>query len=535
MPIEPAMLPTGPRFDRYRSAGYWDGTVLGDAFARHVREQPDATAIIDRFGSMTYGELDEAVARCAARLTEVGVGRGEVVSLQMPNRREFVVVHLAAERIGAVTNPLLVQYREHELTGMQRQVRAKVAVMPQIHRGHDYAAMWRTVQQATGSPTELLVVDDSPLGGDLLSAATLRFEDVERPDGDDLNIVLFTSGTVRSKGVLHTHNTTLYGLREYARWLALDQAMVLWMPSPISHATGLQWGVRTAMYVGGTLVLQENWDATEALDLVRRTRATHTIGATAFIHDLRLVARGREADLSSLKYFVCAGAPIPEEIAAAVQNELGFEFIRAYGMSEHFISTICHPTDPLDKRLVTDGRCLPGTEIAVFDEERRERLPTGTEGELAIRGPGVSLGYLNEPAETSATWTEDGWQFSGDVAAIDDDGFVQLLGRKKDLIIRGGLNISAQEVESLLFLHPGVQDVALVGVPDPRLGEKICAVVVPPPGTSLTLSDLTSHLEGLGVSKTKLPEILELRDELPKTASGKIRKNVLREELATKA
>lgn len=535
MSLQPAVVPSGPRFDGYRQEGHWNGSVLGDALEHHVKRQPDALAIIDRSGSVTYAELEEAVGRCAATLVAHGVEKGDVVSLQIPNRREFIIVHLAAERIGAVTNPLLIQYREHELGGMQQQVKAKVAIFPQSYRGHDFSAMWRNVQKATGFPTHLIEIDEDAKRNALATAGSIGRGDVPRPDGDDLNIVLFTSGTVRSKGVLHTHNTTLYGLREYAKWMNLDASMVLWMPSPISHATGLQWGVRTSMYAGGTIVLQEHWDAVEAIDLVQRTGATHTIGATAFIHDLRLVARGRESDLSSLRYFVCAGAPIPEEIADAVQRELGFEFIRAYGMSEHFISTICHPTDPIEKRLVTDGRCLPGTEIAIFDEERTRQLATGEEGELAIRGPGVSLGYLNEPEETSRTWTPEGWQLSGDVAAIDDSGFVKLLGRKKDLIIRGGLNISAQEVESLLFLHEDIEDVALIGIPDARLGEKICAVIVPVAGANPTLQDVTRHLMDLGVSKMKLPEILELRTMLPKTASGKIRKNVLREEMADRA
>jgi acyl-CoA synthetase (AMP-forming)/AMP-acid ligase II len=535
MSLQPAVVPVGPRFDRFRRDGQWDGSVLGDALEAHVDARPDALAIIDRFGSLTYRELEEAVGRCAATLVANGVEAGDVVSLQIPNRREFIIVHLAAERIGAITNPLLTQYREHELGGMQLQVKAKVAVFSKSYRGHDFSAMWRNVQESTGFPSALIEIEEHATDDALFAAGYLSMADVPRPDGEDLNIVLFTSGTVRSKGVLHTHNTTLYGLREYAKWMHLDPSMVLWMPSPISHATGLQWGVRTSVYAGGTIVLQEHWNAVEAIDLVKRTGATHTIGATAFIHDLRLVARGREADLASLQYFVCAGAPIPEEIADAVQRELGFEFIRAYGMSEHFISTICHPTDPLEKRLVTDGRCLPGTEIAIFDDERSEQLGVGEEGELAIRGPGVALGYLNEPEETSRTWTADGWQFSGDVAAIDEAGFVKLLGRKKDLIIRGGLNISAQEVESLLFLHSDIEDVALIGIPDERLGEKICAVIVPVAGSSPTLDDLTRHLMGLGVSKMKLPEIIELRTMLPKTASGKIRKNILREEMERKA
>lgn len=233
------------------------------------------------------------MARCAGMLRELGVRRGSVVSVQLPNWREFVVTHLAVERLGAVTNPLLPQYREHELIGMQRTLQAAVAIFP-----------------------------------------------------------------------------TLYGLRAYAAALGLDASTVLWMPSPVTHATGLQWGVRTALYLGCTLVLQEQWDPHRGMDLVQRERCTLVIGATSFVHDLQLAAADHPGALRSLRQFVCAGAPVPEEVMVAARRDLGVEVLRAYGMSEHFISTMCRPGDDEAKRLHTDGRPIAGTEISTFDQER---------------------------------------------------------------------------------------------------------------------------------------------------------------------
>lgn len=535
--LQRTSTPDPEREEAYRLSGHWADATLGSVFQQHVRRDPNHVAVVDRAGSITYGKLEHAVARCAGLLRALGVEPGDVVSIQLPNWREFVVAHLATERLGAVTNPLLPQYREHELTMMQGILKARVAITAREFRGHSYGPMWERVRVATEHPPHVVEVVDPrrPAEGTFwsqLESSTPVGPDEVDQRGDDVTVVLFTSGTVRAKGVMHTHDTMLYGLREYQRWLELDPTMVLWMPSPISHATGLQWGVRTAVYVGGTLVLQEHWDPHEALRLVELTGATHTIGATAFVHDL-LVATDDQGDpLATLRIFACAGAPIPESIAVEARERLGFEVLRAYGMTEHFISTICHPTDQEEKRRRTDGRCLPGTEITVFDEERENQLPVGAVGELAVRGPGVSLGYLGEPEATEATYRSDGWQLTEDLARIDDDGFVQVLGRRKDLIIRGGLNVSPAEIEALLLTLPAVQAVSVVGVPDARLGERICAVVVPRAGAEVTLSDLTKHLLSQGVTKLKLPELLELQSDLPRTASGKIRKDVLRERLA---
>jgi acyl-CoA synthetase (AMP-forming)/AMP-acid ligase II len=520
------------RRSEYLRIGHWNDDTLDDLFLDHVRMRPDRVAVVDETSSLTFRELADQVSRVAGYLRGLGVGRGDVVSLQLPNIKEFVVSHLAAERLGAITNPMLSQYRRHDIEKQIIPLETKVAIVPVEHRNHRHAEMWAEI--AGDRPGQLNVI---AVGPGELPEGVHRFADAvacpdavtERgftPPADETCIIIFTSGTVASKGVMHNHHSTMYGFRSYRTELDLTHEDVVWMPSPISHGTGLQWGVRSAVALGAKLVLQDAWDPEAAIGLIGREGCTITMGATPFIYDLRRAAGGRKSELASMRYFACAGAPIPREVMVGVSNDLGFEVLRAYGMSEHFVSTICRPNDPEDKRVLTDGRPFDGTEVAVFDETRTVMLPPGEVGELAVRGPGVASGYLKDPARTAETWNVDGWQFSEDLASIDADGFVTIRGRIKDLIIRGGINISPSEIEALILEHPAVVEVGIVGLPDERLGERICAVIVSS-GDELDLKGLTAFLTEKEVSKLKLPEVLLYVSELPKTPSGKVKKDVL--------
>lgn len=520
------------RFSEYRRSGYWNDDTLDDLFRVHVAMQPDRVAVVDETSSLTFSELAEDVGRVAGYLRELGVGRGDVISLQLPNIKEFVVAHLAAERLGAITNPMLSQYRRHDIEKQIEPLQTKVAIVPVEHRGHRHAEMWAEIAEDRDGRLAVLAVGEGhvPEGVRPFSEATSHPSSVMQrgftPPADETCIIIFTSGTVASKGVMHSHQSTLYGFRCYQAELDLTHEDVVWMPSPISHGTGLQWGVRSAVALGAKLVLQDAWDPSAAIGLIGREGCTVTMGATPFIYDLRRAAAGRKDELSSMRYFACAGAPIPREVMIGVSNDLGFEVLRAYGMSEHFVSTLCRPGDPEEKRVLTDGRPFPGTEIAVFDENRSSILPPDEIGELAVRGPGVASGYLKDPVRTAETWNSEGWQFSEDLASIDQEGFVRIRGRIKDLIIRGGINISPSEIEALVLEHPAVIEVGIVGLPDERLGERICAVVVPH-GAGPTLEDITEFLTAKSVSKLKLPEVLLHVPELPKTPSGKVKKDVL--------
>jgi acyl-CoA synthetase (AMP-forming)/AMP-acid ligase II len=345
-----------------------------------------------------------------------------------------------------------------------------------------------------------------------------------------------TSGTTgEPKLVLHSHRSTVGGvIQAVAAEMGLTNDDVMFMPSPISHATGLQYGVRLGLALGTTVALQERWDPREAAELMHRCRASWTMGATPFLHDLLgldewVLDRVHE----SLRMFVCGGAPIPGALAERATRQLpAVSLMAAWGMSETGIVTLVRPGDPLDKVIGTDGRPVPGWEVRIVDEQGRV-LGTHETGEIECRGAALFHGYYGRPDFTTDA-TGDGWLRTGDLGAIDDDGYLRCLGRIKDLVIRGGLNISAVEVEDHVRRHPAVRDVAVVGTPDERLGERICAVIVPD-GEAPTVEELGRFLGELGLARQKHPERIIVLDALPLTPTGKVQKFLIREQLGTQA
>jgi cyclohexanecarboxylate-CoA ligase/acyl-CoA synthetase len=349
-------------------------------------------------------------------------------------------------------------------------------------------------------------------------------------DGDDVTILIFTSGTESSpKGVMHSHNTLLYGNLAGAKLLGLNADEVVWAVSPITHASGIEWNLRQAVVLGATLVMQEIWDPEVALELIEKEHCTYTCAATPFATMLLDSPSLSRRDLSSFRVFLCGGAAIPATLGAEVRDLIGCNLIPCWGMSECFAATMCSVLDPDNKRWGTDGRAMPGAEVAIFGEDRMTMLPSGESGEIGTRGPHVCLGYFRDPERTRETFSTDGWLFSNDLGVLDENGYLRVVGRKKDIINRGGLKISAREVEEMMLKHPAIQNAVLVGVPDRRLGEKSCAFVVTRSGADLTLKDLVEFLEKLGSAKYKLPEYLRVAAQLPMTPTGKVQKFKLKE------
>jgi acyl-coenzyme A synthetase/AMP-(fatty) acid ligase len=450
----------------------------------------------------------------------------------LPNWVEFGIIHLAATRIGAITNPLLPNYRPKELRYIFEFARTKAAFIPATYRNVDFAAMYSEFASDISSLEHVFLVGGSDNGtkksfASLLEPPTSTLPPLPRPDGSDVTLLMFTSGTESSpKGVMHSHNTALFSAMALAERLGLGSDEVIWTPSPLGHGSGFQWGLRLGVALGGTVVLQDIWDAEAALDLIERERCTFVYAATPFAVML-LDARSIEKRDLRLRIFGCGGSPIPRSIGEIMRERMNCHLIGTWGMTECFVGTASGPADETDKCWTTDGRALKGIEVAVFDDARIRRLDAGETGEFATRGPHVSLGYLNDPDRTRQSFSDDGWLFSGDLATIDEQGFVRLVGRKKDLINRAGIKYSAREVEDLICLHPDVREAAVVGVPDSKLGEKACAFVVAT--RKVALAELTQLLQQQSVMKNKLPEYLVLLNELPLTASGKIQKAMLRD------
>lgn len=520
---------------RYRSAGWWEGRTLLDDFDAAAALRPSATAVVGPGGRrMSFAELDEESRRVAASFLAMGIEPGDVVSVQLPNWIEFVTVHLAATRVGAVTAPLLTSYREHELSYILRVSRASIAVIPGHYRNFDYPAMYVSLWQQLPDLKQVVVVgDEAPPSmwpyAKSCSSPVAALPDLEVP-GDAVSALIFTSGSEASpKAVMHSHDTMNYGTRTMPKLLGLSHEDVIWAPAPLGHATGFLWGMRLALSLGCRLVLQDFWNAEEALRLIESERCTFTLVATPFLKMLLDSSSAGQRDTSSLRILGCAGAPIPRNLGLEVEEKLGCRLIGMWGMSECFVGSASLATGPEDKQWGTDGRAMPGSELAIFDETRTRILPPGEVGELATRGPHVALGYLDDPERTRQAFTPEGWLFTGDLATLDAEGYMRIVGRKKETINRGGLKVSAREVEDFLLQHPLVKEAVVVAVPDARLGEKGCACIVPTGSREPKLAELMQFLEGRGIARYKLPECLVVLARFPMTPSGKVQKLALRD------
>ncbi len=540
-----AAFPTGYA-QRMRASGYWRGKTPLDLFEAALRNRPGHPALIDHNSvtgqrtALTYGELADTVDRIAHGLLRLGVRRGDVVSQQLPNWWQVVALHLACLRIGAVTNVLMPIFRERELEFMLALAESRILIVPGVFRDFDHAAMAGRLQARLPELQHRLVIGaDGPLSFEaalLAEPATDADRAVfaeRRLRPEEIAQLCYTSGTTgEPKGVLHTSDTLLANSIPFTERLHLTPDDVLLMPSPLAHQTGFMLAMVPALYLGATLVLQDVWDPARAVAIIREERVTFSMGATPFLADLAAQAeRDREA-FRTLRMFGSAGAPIPRALVRRATEAMGAAILSCWGMSEIGGTTLTRPEDPPEKAFESDGSCLPGVDIRVVDADRTV-LPPNTEGRLEVRACSMSPGYLKRP--NLPGMDAEGWFDTGDMARIDDDGYVRITGRAKDIIIRGGENIPVVEIENLLYRHPEVQDVSIVAMPDPRLGERACAFVVPKPGAHPTLASLCAFLTEQGTARTYLPERLELLPALPRTPTGKVQKFRLRDTAASLA
>jgi len=507
----------------YVAAGSWDDTTLAGRVRILAETRATDAAVVDRDGARrrTYGDLQRDVGGVRDWLVGQGVARGDVVSIQLPNCYEFVVAAVAVQSLGAVINPLLPVYRRRELLHVFTVAAPKVVFTPAEYRGHDHVAATREAITASGRAITHVVVDGSlPTGG----------VPVHPPGGsgdtggaDAVSELIFTSGTEAApKAIMHTEQTANFSMRTAHADLGMGPDDVVWMPSPIGHSTGFNYGVRFALYHGLPLVLQDRWDPAVAYDLVDREGATYTLASTTFLQDLVSEAEVRGGLLGSLTRFGCGGAPVPPDLVRrAARRDIGV--LRLYGSTEVLVATWNRPGSALTTRVDTDGPALSGIEVEVRDEAG-EPCAAGAPGEIFVRGPNTCVGFYDDPERTAATFTTDGWVRSGDLAIIDARGALTVVGRKKEIVIRGGMNITPREIEELLLAFPEVDRAAVVGLPDDRLGERVCACVVLAAGSTLGFEDMVARLRAEGLATYKLPERLEILDALPMTASGKTQK-----------
>jgi acyl-CoA synthetase len=526
-------VPDPVRAAAYYAAGQWHDETIPALILAAAARHPDKCAVRDASGAMlSYRELATGSARLAGTLASLGIGRGDVVTVCLPNWCLTVMMFVAAMRRGAVLNPVPTSYGRTDLIHAIETCESKLLVVPDRFRNIDFGAMLAEMPPAALAELAILVVGDEVPPNALGWAAAMAGEPAADPDlaSDEIAAILFTSGTEsRSKGAVHTHNTILFGERAMAAAFGAGADDVAFMASPISHTTGFMHGFVLALTTGGTLSLLDRFEGVAAARQMAAHRATWTMGATPFLTDIAAAVAAEAIALPDFRYFLCGGAPIPEALARKA-SDAGFRVLSIYGSTESPPHTIVLPGDPVEAAWLSDGRPLPGIEVRIIGDDGRD-VAAGEPGEEWSRGPNTFLGYLGEPELTAKALDADGWVHSGDLARLLPDGSVRITGRLKEIIVRGGQNISVREVEDHLMAHPTVQRAAVVGIPHPRLGETSCAVVVAAPGGTLSLADLSHYLLAKGVAKFKLPERLEIWPELPMNPSGKIQKFIIRQRL----
>lgn len=521
----------------YRQQGLWGDASLADYWQQTARAMPDKIAVVDNHGaSYTYSALDHAASCLANWMLAKGIESGDRIAFQLPGWCEFTVIYLACLKIGAVSVPLLPSWREAELVWVLNKCQAKMFFAPTLFKQTRPVDLILPLQNQLPQLQQIVGVDKLAPATSSLSLSQIIADNTPlttaiTTHGDELAAVLFTSGTEGlPKGVMLTHNNILASERAYCARLNLTWQDVFMMPAPLGHATGFLHGVTAPFLIGARSVLLDIFTPDACLALLEQQRCTCMLGATPFVYDLLNLLEKQPADLSALRFFLCGGTTIPKKVARECQQR-GIKLLSVYGSTESSPHAVVNLDDPLSRFMHTDGYAAAGVEIKVVDDARKT-LPPGCEGEEASRGPNVFMGYFDEPELTARALDEEGWYYSGDLCRMDEAGYIKITGRKKDIIVRGGENISSREVEDILLQHPKIHDACVVAMPDERLGERSCAyVVLKAPHHSLSLEEVVAFFSRKRVAKYKYPEHIVVIEKLPRTASGKIQKFLLRKDI----
>ncbi len=521
----------------YRQQGLWGDASLADYWQQTARAMPDKIAVVDNHGaSYTYSALDHAASCLANWMLAKGIESAARIAFQLPGWCEFTVIYLACLKIGAVSVPLLPSWREAELVWVLNKCQAKMFFAPTLFKQTRPVDLILPLQNQLPQLQQIVGVDKLAPATSSLSLSQIIADNTPlttaiTTHGDELAAVLFTSGTEGlPKGVMLTHNNILASERAYCARLNLTWQDVFMMPAPLGHATGFLHGVTAPFLIGARSVLLDIFTPDACLALLEQQRCTCMLGATPFVYDLLNLLEKQPADLSALRFFLCGGTTIPKKVARECQQR-GIKLLSVYGSTESSPHAVVNLDDPLSRFMHTDGYAAAGVEIKVVDDARKT-LPPGCEGEEASRGPNVFMGYFDEPELTARALDEEGWYYSGDLCRMDEAGYIKITGRKKDIIVRGGENISSREVEDILLQHPKIHDACVVAMPDERLGERSCAyVVLKAPHHSLSLEEVVAFFSRKRVAKYKYPEHIVVIEKLPRTASGKIQKFLLRKDI----
>jgi cyclohexanecarboxylate-CoA ligase len=511
-----------------------DARNIWDLIVRRADETPDREMAVDETGRrLSFGEYRDRCERAAAGLAAHGVADGTVVSWIQPTTLEALVLFGALRRLGAVQNPILPIYREREVGFIVRQAAPALLITPSTWKGFDFAAMGAAVTD--GTSTSVLACDRSLPEGDPATLPPAPGDDMHATGDVPTRYIYYTSGTTAEpKGARHGDRSLCAASVGMSERLGLAEDDRFAFVFPITHVAGGVYAFAAVAY-GLTFVLDEAFDPSTTIDLLRREDITQG-GAGTFFHQTYLKAQSElpegEKLFPSIRTFPGGGAPKPPSLHHELKAAFGVGVVSGYGMTEAPILTMNHHDAPDDVLAETEGPAIAGTRLRLVTTDGEE-AGVGEEGEVRAKGLQVTLGYL-DPALDADAFDDDGWFRTGDLGRLDAQGNLTITGRLKDVIIRKGENISAKEVEDLLFTHPQVGDVAVIGLPDAESGERACAVVVTAPDQEpITFEAMTQHLRDAGLITRKLPEQLELVDALPRNPSGKIVKFELQQRFGS--
>ncbi|MBT5570408.1 MAG: AMP-binding protein [Alphaproteobacteria bacterium] len=521
------------------ASGIWRNQTLADQLADVCACNPDKILLIEGDTRLTVAEIDLQARALASALQKRGLVAGDVVSVSLPNWPETVLIDLACAMLGLVCNPIIPIYRDAEVSYILQDAGSKAIFIPTTFRKFDYADMIE--RHRTDLPAlEHVITVRGEAAGTTPFERLLSEGDTDgfvRPyvDPNAVKLIMYTSGTTgRPKGVLHSHNTIDTEIQAIADFLSLDDSDVILMPSPVSHITGYLYGIQMPFILNAPAVFMDSWDAHEAADKIDKYGVTFTIAATVFLQELTDFSVKNDRSLPSLRYFPSGGAPVPPEVIYNAHRAFARCICsRVYGSTEAPTVTLgVSGRDEEELGATTEGYIV-GHEVKIVDPATGDEVPPGVEGEILSRGPEMCLGYAAAEHNDEA-FEPDGYFHTGDLATLTANGAMVITGRSKDLIIRGGENISPREVEDALHEHPAIHEAAVVAMPHERMGETGCAFVVLQDDAELSFEALIAFLGKTGMAKQKYPERIEIIEAFPRTAAGKIRKNVLRDDVAEK-
>jgi cyclohexanecarboxylate-CoA ligase len=536
------------QIEYYYREGLWSTETVHDLLSLRVQENPDKVFATDGTRSLTYRELFDAGQRLAVGLHRQGLRRGDTAAVQLPNWVEFIQVLAALSRLGVVMVPIMPIYRHEDVNYVLSDADIQAVFTPAHFSKFDYLDMYLGLRREHPDLTIIVARPDSDaqavvdaddavfslqeLEADTDDDSALRELD-DPPGPDDPFVIVYTSGTTsRPKGCVHTFNTYCAGARAMVGPFGYTESDVQFGPSPIAHTTGLVTSVLLPMLTGAATHVMAKWDPARGIEEISRYGCTAAVTAPTFLHTLLSDYDAARHDLSSLRLWTCAGAPVPAAVVERAGTALpNIKVLSLYGRSENLVTTTCSVTDDVSRALSSDGTAMPGAEVKIFDDSGCE-VPRGVEGDIAYRGPAHMIEYLGNSAETAALFTQDGFSRSGDLGRMTADGYVRVTGRTKDIVIRGGMNISVREIEDHLAHHPALQAFSVVGMPDERLGERVCCFVVTASGHDTpTVEDLRDFLLDKGMPIQKTPERVVAVAVLPMTATGKVLKHELRKDI----